>query len=422
MHEIIDRLISKGYDVYFVGGAVRDMLAGYPVDDIDILTNASIPYISELFSDRSLKLVKGVMLIDGIEVDTFDDIEYNLNHRDLTINAIAQDCKTGNLVDPLNGRADIEQKIIRFVGDPYERIIEDPCRIVRACRFFAKMEGVFDKDSLDIMTDTAEMVNSVHKDRIRKEIMKAMELRYPSLFFSALHLIGALKYIFPSMDKCFNHTHGLHHKESISEHIMLAGDNLSPRDPILRLAGYLHDVGKPEAYIHDGKVGTFKGHEKYGSDSVRRELKDLFFSNEDINRISNLVLVHMRQCRSLKDKAARRLRKTFADLGVDPRDFLRIKLAERVANLRNDANLMSMIKPMLTNTGVISKNEDGVFSISDLALTGGEIINKLNLLPGPKVGKIQRHLLNFVIDNGFNNNKKQILLNEALRYIEVEND
>ena len=309
-------------------------------------------------------------------------------------------------------------RVIRLSDNIYKDIAKQPLIIIKICILLTEIQGSFNKNTIDILSDTSELVNIfIDKESIRDDIMLALTYEYPSLFFSALHLIGALKYILPSMDRCFNHTHGTHHKENIGEHIMLTGDNLHPRDPILRLAGYLHDVGKPVAYINDGMVGSFKGHEKYGRDIVREELKHLCFSHNDIRRISNLVYMHMRQCRSLKKASARRLQRTFEKLGIDPHDYIRLKLADRTANVLNHPNIMSMIKPMLRNTGVFDKCEEEPFNTKSLALSGGEIIDIFKLQPGPLIGKVQNHLLDYVIHNGVNFNNKKALLSETALFL-----
>src|SRR4030042_3909609 len=157
MKEIIGRLLEGGHEAYMVGGAVRDYLLGKKPNDTDIATNARPEKIIELFKDRNVNEVGksfGVVLVDGIEVATYrsdryfglndknvkieyaDSIVEDLARRDFTINAMALDLN-GNLIDPFGGKKDLEDGIVKFVGDPNSRIYEDPNRIVRACRFAA---------------------------------------------------------------------------------------------------------------------------------------------------------------------------------------------------------------------------------------------------------------------------------------------
>jgi tRNA nucleotidyltransferase/poly(A) polymerase len=255
---VADRLVNNGFECFIVGGAVRDYFLGKQPKDTDFATNATPNQVAALFKDKKVstngKTFK-VVMVDEIEVATYrkdrqnelfsakhckpvyaKTIEEDLSRRDLTINAMAINIRDGVLIDLFNGKQDLEKGIIRFVGDPLERIKEDPNRIVRACRFLAKLEGSFEKETLKVLQNYSHYIKDyVAPERIRIEILKTMALETPSLFFSALHLIGALRYIFPEMDDCFDHQHGKYHPETISEHLMLTGDIISPRFPLLRL-------------------------------------------------------------------------------------------------------------------------------------------------------------------------------------------
>jgi tRNA nucleotidyltransferase/poly(A) polymerase len=432
---IIKTLIANGYQIYLVGGAVRDTLLNKTPKDFDFATNATPDILQTLFKDRNLCFVGKtfkVVIIDNIEVATFrkdrhavlynakkcicsyaETIEEDLSRRDLTINAMAYDLNNVfnyTIIDPFNGLHDLTNGIIRFVGDAEQRIKEDPVRIIRACRMLATIEGTFNKETLNILQRFSFLIEKhVAKERIAQEIMKAMEVDTPSLFFSALYLIGALKYIFPSMVSCFNHEHGKYHKETVSEHLLQAGDNISKKFPILRLATFLHDIGKPTAY-YKRNDGSFVQHEHYGSTISEKELRNLKFSNEIINKVSQLVYSHMLQCRSLKPSSARRLRKRLADRRVDARDFIRMKIADRLANVVKTKSEITPIKELIINSGIKPIEEEIPFTVKSLAISGGELINIFNLEPGPIVGILQRSLLNYVIEEGMEVNTKKLLI------------
>lgn len=442
---IADKLVNNGFECFIVGGAVRDSLLGKEPKDIDFATNATPDQVAALFRDRKVstngKTFK-VVMIDGVEVATYrkdrqnemfnakhckptyaKTIEEDLNRRDLTINAMAFnmsepfDCFDKTMIDPHKGWEDLNKGIIRFVGDPLERIKEDPNRIIRACRFLATLEGRFEKQTLEVLQEYSHYVKDyVAPERIRIEILKTMELETPSLFFSALHLIGALKYIFPEMNDCFNHQHGKYHLETVSEHLMLTGDIISPRFPLLRLAGFLHDIGKPLAMrIHDGSCLE---HDRLGSKMVEKRLGDLKFSKKEIDTITQLVYVHMLTCKNITPKASRKLQKKLADKEINPRDFLRLRLADRLANLGKDPNTFSPIRDLIINCGIRKNEEELPFTVKSLALSGGELIDIFGLTPSPIVGKLQKHLLNFVIENGEEYNNKDKLLTESKKFLE----
>ena len=294
--QIIDRLCGFGYRAYVVGGATRDMLAGFDPEDMDVATNATPEQIEILFEGHEVKTVGksfGVVIVDGNEVATFrqdryaglnekacevtfaESIEEDLSRRDLTINAMAFCDVSGDLIDPHNGREDLKKRTIRFVGNPKERIHEDPNRIIRACRSLARIDGRFATDTFEAMRECSRYVRDyVAPDRLRMEIMKSMKIERASRFFYALHDIGVLKYIFPAMEKCYNHAHGPHHLEDVFDHLMICGDAVSIKYPVLKLAGYLHDVGKPFEFKFNPEKGhhTFWGHAATGSKMVRDEM------------------------------------------------------------------------------------------------------------------------------------------------------
>jgi tRNA nucleotidyltransferase (CCA-adding enzyme) len=439
--KIIRTLCDLGFPTYIAGGAVRDILSGKEPKDFDVTTKATPVELKKIFKKRcTLPVGKtfGVVIIDGIEVATFRedryDVLYNakncivkyaetihedLSRRDLTINALAMCAFTGDLIDNHEGVFDLERKLIRFVGDASLRIKEDPDRIIRACRFLAKIEGRFDNDTFKVLKEHAHFIKDyVSPERIRLEILKAMELEVPSLFFSALHLIGALKYIFPEMDSCFNHQHGKYHIETISEHVLSAGDVVSVKFPLVRLAAFLHDVGKPMAFLKMAN-GSFVCHELYGGIAVERSLKRLKFSKKEVHTIAQLVYCHMLQYRSLKPKGVRKLQKKLADADIDPKSYLRIKIADRSSNMSKGKIRISPIKDLLINAGIWGVEEEIPFVVTSLALSGGDLIKLFSLTPGPLVGELQRHLLNYVVEVGEEFNEVTALKEEASRFLEA---
>ena len=442
---VADRLVNNNFECFIVGGAVRDNLLGKQPKDTDFATNATPDQVVALFKDRKVstngKTFK-VVMVDGVEVATYrkdrqnelfnakhckpvyaKTIEEDLSRRDLTINAMAfnvsktLDYFDKTIVDPYKGWEDLNAGIIRFVGNPLERIKEDPNRIIRACRFLAKLEGKFEKGTLEVLQKYSHYIKDyVAPERIRIEILKTMELETPSLFFSALHLIGALKYIFPEMDKCFGHQHGKYHLETISEHLMLTGDIISPRFPLVRLSAFLHDIGKPLAFRLQND-GSSINHEQHGGKMVEKRLSDLKFSKKEINTVAQLVYVHMYTCRNISSKASRKLQKKLADREINPRDYLRLKLADRCANLSKDPSTFAPIRELIINCGIRKTEEELPFTVKSLAVSGGELIDIFNLIPGSIVGKLQKHLLNYVIETGEEYNVKERLLEESKKFL-----
>jgi tRNA nucleotidyltransferase/poly(A) polymerase len=406
------------------------MLAGQEPNDFDVVTSATPEIIEELFSDCDVKTVGksfGVVLVNGYEVATFrhgrhsgiDDknckvyfagsINEDLSRRDFTINAMAYCELTGEIVDDHGGRDDLKRRIIRFVGDPLERIKEDPNRIIRACRFLAKLGGEFDLETRMALIENAYMVKGcVAPERIRLEIFKAMELATPSLFFSALYSIGALQYVFPAMDMCVEHPHGEHHAEDVFVHLMRAGDLVDTEDQFLRLAMYLHDVGKPKAFVERGD-GTFVHHDSIGVDIVTKELKDLKFSKAEISRGVNFISVHMGTVKNVSDKAMRKFLRRLGERNISFEEFLKIRIADRAANRKKQPYTVDEIDVWRNHAFRVQK-QDIPLDVRALAISGGDLMKELRLAPGPEIGKLQKYLLDEVITEGQEINTRNSLL------------
>lgn len=425
---IIQRLCKAGYKVYLCGGAVRDSILGINASDYDITTNALPHEIKILFPDRKVNLVGSnflVSLIDDIEVATFrtdqnfsngrdncitsscKTIEEDLQRRDFTINAMAMCPYTGEITDPFNGKEDLRNKIIRFVGNAEKRIKEDYLRIIRAARFACLIEGSIEKNSFAAIQNNKCIVTKISPERIRLELMKVMKYRKPSIFFNILHEAGILEIILPELVKSYDHTGGKYHGETIDKHLLLTGDNLSPKRPILRLTGYLHDIGKP--YVYDGE--NFIDHEKIGADLVENIFKRYKFSNDEIKMTTNLILYHMRSITDdISDKGVRRLIKSLTDNNVNWKHWLQLKISDKKSNLLKGEYTRQLIKKRVLRVYQSTKiTSSGGFKITDLKINGNDIMNILNIRPGKEVGTILKNLLNEVIDNPELNKRETLI-------------
>lgn len=410
--DIVRRLCDNNCSTYLVGGGIRDMLLGKDPDDFDVVTEATPDKVMELFKDCNVKQVGksfGVILVEGYEVATFrydrykeskcivsfaDNIHEDLKRRDLTVNAMAFCELTGELIDDHGGVEDLNRRIIKFVGDPDTRIEEDPCRILRACRFLAKINGTFEYNTYKALKRNA-FKYKIAPERIRLEILKAMKIGEASKFFKALHSIGMLRDIFPSLESCWKHEHGEHHKEDIFDHCMYAGDAISTDDPILKLTGYLHDVGKPMSF----NQGKFILHEVIGRDLLLRDLKKLTFSTDEINRICGLVRLHMNSINKMTPKAIRKLLKKFDEEGVKIDDFMVLRKADRKANIAREdftPEEWDIMESQLRQ----EIHEERPFNIHSLAFKGGDIIKEFKLKPGPIISKLQEKMMDYVIEYG----------------------
>lgn len=436
-YEIIAKLISNGFECYIVGGYIRDYLLGNKSNDIDLATNATPNQITNLFENYKLDLVGkqfGVVLINNIEVATYrkdinnfcghkkceidiNNVKLNddLSRRDFTINAMALDPTTNEIIDLFNGKKDIRDKTIRFVGNPNKRIFEDPNRMLRACRIASNIDGKLADSTIKAIINNQILFLKIAPERIQKEIMKAMAIKKASLFFKFLHECQLLKFIFPELELCVNHPHGLYHKEDVFEHQMIAGDFISINNKKLKLATYLHDIGKPKSY--DGK--HFLKHEEIGNKILLNNLKNLKFSNIDTNYISNICKLHMNIIRyDSSKKSIRKLSKKLEECSIYCGDFIEFKIADRAGNLKKENFKVGYYLDMIEKFEKCW-DTNPIFDVKSLALSGGEIIKLFNLRPSKEIGLIQKHLLDYVINYGNEKNNKENLIDIARAYIKT---
>lgn len=409
VQKILTLLVKNDCRALIAGGAVRDMAAGDAPTDFDIVTDASLKTIQQIFTGEKVKTVGKsfhICLVNGIEVASFRGERTNfpladLEQRDFTINSMAWDPETGQIIDPFSGRQDLKNRIIRFTGDANQRILEDPLRTVRACRFVSRIKGDLDPLTLDSIRTNAGLVKaSVAQERIRMEIIKAMGHDRPSLFFKALERTGLLKDIFPSLDRLVELDGGPFHGETVFEHSMMTGDALSPKRPLLRLAGFLHDTGKYDAAEIKEGILTFHDHEKE-LDQVEQDLINLKFSLREMDYILSIISVHMRPLtQETSPRAVRRILALLAARGLTYKEFMRMRIADKRSNLaKPHYNLRDIRNRVQKFKDELEPGGTQAFTPADLAIDGNRIMALLNLGPGPEVGRIMELLFERVLDD-----------------------
>nr|WP_320190429.1 CCA tRNA nucleotidyltransferase [uncultured Desulfobacter sp.] len=422
---ILETLWREGYQAFLVGGAVRDALLGIAPGDVDILTNALPEDLARLFADQDPKYVGktfAVTLVDKVEVATCRSADKkavaeghtfpatDLGRRDLTINSMAWDPETRTLSDPFGGQTDIENGIIRFTREPFDRIEEDPVRMVRACRFAARFRFKIEPDTFDAIRARAHKITAQGAaDRIQREIVKAMDMDKPSLFFNLLHDTGLLVHILPSLDRCYDLDGGPHHGETVFEHNLLVGDALPASMPTLRLAGFLHDTGKRDALeIKEGR-NTFPGHQR-STQAMMEDLERLRFSKKDLDYIYALVRGHMRPLKAdTTAKAVRRLLVMLDDLNLSYQDFLRMRIADKKSNLNPVKKPYTLGDIRLRLEKILDAlNSQTPFNVNSLDITGSDIQQILNLPQGPGIGKVKALLFEQVLDEPSLNTKQTL--------------
>lgn len=428
---LVNTLQEKGFSACIAGGAVRDVLLGRIPADFDILTSAGLEEIRSLFAGEQAKIAGKafpVCIVNGVEISPLrnhsdsgtgpdsagpDDPDHKLSlvpsdlgQRDFTINAMAYDPFSKTFLDPYGGRQDLEKRMIRFTGDPGQRIQEDPVRMIRACRFSALIDAEIEPDSLKAIEQNTDCFDQdLAEERIRLEIVKAMLLEKPSLFFRKLYELKLLEKIFPSLSRCHDLDGGPHHGETVFEHCMMTGDAVSPRYPLLRLAGYLHDAGKFDAAVIKEGALSFPAHEKY-TGAVTKDLENLRFSGREIEYIRSVIRTHMRPLK--KDstpKAVRRLLAMLEAHHIDYRDFMRMRIADKKSNLNRNkpSYTMAQIKERLAK--LFDQMAENIPTAKEqLNISGNDIKAILSIEAGPEIGRIKEFLFQKVLDHPEQNN------------------
>lgn len=322
--EIIRRLRDNQYDGFFVGGCVRDRLLGLIPKDYDVCTNATPDQLQQLFPGSDLVGAHfGVIIAtrcgphsgppteiatfrsdgiysDGRRPDTVQYEAYPANdvlRRDFTINALLEDPLAGNILDLVDGRADLTDHIIRAIGNPGDRFREDYLRMLRAVRFAARFQFLIDGDTKDAIHSAASRITQISAERIQSELNHILTEGDAGYGFRTLSELGLLSYILPEVYKLRGVAQPLqfHPEGDVFTHTMLMLDQLQTGCSLpLALSVLLHDIGKPatQTVDSDGRI-RFNGHAEHGAHMARTILERLKYSNDIIERTVNMVLVHM---------------------------------------------------------------------------------------------------------------------------------
>lgn len=430
--KVLNILTKAGFEAYAVGGSVRDMLMNRPTRDWDFTTNATPQQILTLFPDGFYDNVFGTVGVpqengEVYEITTFrtewgykdhrhpdkvswgKTLEEDLARRDFTINAIALGLARSKLsiIDPHHGARDIKAKLVRAVGDPQRRFTEDALRLLRAVRIATELEFLIESSTFQAIVKNAFLIKEISGERIRDELFKILETRYPADGFMLLRNSGLLKEILPELEKGFGipqASPGRHHIYDIGTHSFLSLKNCPSKDPLVRFATLLHDVGKPVTFAKDKKdMITFYNHEVIGASIARNIGTRLRFSKKQVGRLVTLVRWHQfsvdeKQTDSALRRFIRRVGKE--NLG----DILDLRIGDRLGGGARETSWR--LKLFIKRLGEVQRQP---FTVADLKVDGHDVMQILNIGPGPLVGKILNQLFEKVVEDIKKNNREYLL-------------
>ncbi len=424
LHEWETALLEKS-DLYLVGGSVRDILLGienasadtdYLVSGIglDSLVDILKRFGKTDFVGKSFGVIKftpeGADTVDisfprkeestglghrdfSVSFDPGISVEEDLLRRDYTANSIAFDLSRSSLVDPLGGREDIENRILRVNRDG--SFVEDPLRILRGVQFMVRFGFSVEDRTEKLMKQHASTIGSVSKERISLELNKMMTFsERPGDGFIFMHDTGILPYILPELEDTWGTQQNEFHVDDVFLHSVKCCD-LADRNLEVRWAGLLHDLGKKKTKKKVRGRVVFHGHEFESAGIARNILGRLSFPNAFVDYVSHLIFFHMFYItEEWSDSAVRRF---IAKVGTGAlEDLFALRTADGAS--RGDENIRNEVAYARKRVDAVI-SADAVFSRKDLAINGSDIMRITGDSEGKRIGSILDDILDMVLED-----------------------
>lgn len=402
---VINKLKKAGFEAYAVGGSVRDILMGRDTRGWDFTTNATPEQILKVFPDSFYDNQFGTVGIkmpaDIYEVTTYRSekgyadhrhpdkitwgktLEEDLARRDFTINAIAFDGKT--IIDPHGGQTDLENKIIRTVGNPNERFAEDALRLMRAVRIAAELGFMIEPVTLAAIKKNAATLSQISAERIRDELMRILASHFAADGVLIMKSAGILAVILPELEAAFaigQKSPKRHHIYDVGTHSVMALKHCTSADPVVRFATLVHDIGKVGTFAIKNNIVTFYNHEVVSAKITKNILERLRFSNKDTQKILTLVRWHQFTVDERQTDSA--LRRFIRHVGRENlADVLALRIGDRLGGgARETSWRLELFKKRLEEV------QKQPFTVADLKINGFDVMKELGVKPGPKVGEV----------------------------------
>ena len=424
VEKLIKKFIENKAEIYVVGGAVRDLILEREVKDWDFTTNLKPEEVQKIFSKNSfynnqfgtISVVEGE---DIFEITTFrtekgysdarhpDEIKWgktleeDLQRRDFTINAIALDWDK-KIIDLYGGQEDLENKVIRAVGDPDKRFGEDALRMMRAIRIASQIGFLIEEK-------TFESIQKIAGERIRDELFKILLSPVPSHGMTLLKNSGLLQEIIPELLDGYGMVQKGHHIDDVWTHNLKTLDNCDTKNPISKLASLLHDVGKPKSMTGEGEARTFHNHEIIGSRIAVSIGKRLRLSNKELEQLFKLVRWHMFTTEATQtDKAVRRFIRNITLEYID--EMIALRRADRLGSgAKENSWRWDLFKERIVEV------QKQPFAIRDLKVDGKDVMEILKIRPSRKVGEVLEVIFKEVEEKP-ELNEREVLLEKIKNY------
>ena len=424
LKELSNLYAKNGFQIYLVGGAVRDGILGIETKDFDFTTNASSEDSIKMLNKNKYKTTEIGRAFGTIEttvedysihittyredkynkdsrkpeIKTSGELETDLSRRDFTVNAIAYDINNNEIIDPYGGLKDLSEGLIRTPDTADISFSDDPLRMLRACRFVSTHGFTPNNELFKAISKNVERIEIVSTERIRDEFTKLLTGKDPSLGLKAFVESGLSELIMPELNELKIEVDPKHHHKDVYEHTMVVLDRVSPT-LVSRMSALLHDIGKPKTKgIENGKV-HFRHHEVVGAKMSKKILKRLKYDNETIKKVSLLVENHLRP-HTFKmgwtDSAVRRYIIDAGGLLEELNDLVRADITTK--NKAKYEEINKYLDEMEERIKEVAEKEE----LSKLRppLSGDEIMDIFDLEPGPSVGIIMKALYEQRINDG----------------------
>ncbi|SDR69787.1 CCA tRNA nucleotidyltransferase [Parafannyhessea umbonata] len=441
--KVIRALEDAGFEAWAVGGWVRDALLDAPSHDVDVTTSAHWRDAEKILASCGYAVhrtgaahgtITAVVEGEPVEVTTYrvegdytdhrhpdevrfvDDIRLDLARRDFTVNAIAYHPERG-ILDPFDGRGDLGRGLIRAVGDPRRRFEEDALRVLRAVRFACRLGFDIEPQTQQALLECADGLEDIASERIGQELDGIV--RTGRMGWALMNEAEVLGEAIPELAAMAGFDqHSPYHAYDVLEHtarVCMAVEEFTGgmASPALRWAALLHDVAKPVTFTQDDAgQGHFFGHPKVGAPMCEKIMRRLALPSELVAPTRTLVRLHDHYVKPTRRSVRRTLLKfenacpgraealTFALLDLKRADA--VSKVDRVAGYAVELDKISAVLRR-----VIADGE--AFRMTDLAVSGRDVMEATGIRPGPGVGMILRELLLCVVNGELPNDRDTLL-------------